>query len=88
MRVTLKVASKDDIQQEVDIYQQLVGIDGIPLVFGWSLFNPSFSYISMEPFTRDLYDHIQDVGPMCLGQACEVARTIVSVNTLLSIQDH
>ncbi|KAF9643568.1 hypothetical protein BDM02DRAFT_3264024, partial [Thelephora ganbajun] len=79
IRVMFKISSQDDIQREVDIYKQLVGMVGLPLIFGWCLFSPSFSYMSMELFTRDLYHYIQDHGPMCLRQACKVAETVLSV---------
>ena len=80
-RVVLKIGTEDEIKREIDIYNRLPGI------FGWCLFSPSFSYISMEPFSQDLYGYVQDHGPMRLRQACEVGGTIVSANISLFIQD-
>lgn len=77
-KVVLKVSTKDSIQKEIDVYEQLKGIDGLPLMYGWCLWSPPFSYISMEPFAGDLYCRIEDHGPMCLRQACEVAGAVVS----------
>ena len=82
----LKIGNKNEIKQEIDIYKQLAGISGLPSIFGWCLFNPSYSYISMEPFSQDLYGYVEDHGPMHLRQACEVGGTIVSAN-ISFIQD-
>ena len=56
-------------------------------MYGWLLWSPSFSYISMEPFAGDLYRPIENHGPMCLRRACEVAGTVVSFNGPLLIWD-
>ena len=69
----LKVSTKDNIQQEVDIHKQLDLIPRIPLIFGWCLFSKTFGYISTEPFDQDLYHYVQNRGPTNLKQACEIA---------------
>ena len=83
----LKSSTKDNIQQEVDIYKKLNLLPGIPLIFGWCLFGETFSYISMEPFDQDLYHYVQNRGPTSLKQACEIAGKIVRGNPLSFVRD-
>jgi len=52
----------------------------LPMLCGSCLFSPSFSYLSMQPFTQDLYRYVQERGSMCSKQACEVAGTVVSAD--------
>ena len=49
--------------------------------YGSYLSSSPFSYFSMELFTQDLYRYVQERGPMCPRQACEIAGPVVSANT-------
>lgn len=85
--VILKIGRVEEVVKERDIYVQLEGIPGIPIIYGWCVTDPMTSYISLEPFTEDLYEYVATNGAVCLRQACKVAGEVVSVNVLLFIQD-
>jgi len=66
---------------------QVEGIPGIPDVYGWCVTNPMASYLSIQPFTTDLFQYLMDNGAMRLRQACEVAGKVVSLSVLPFIRD-
>ncbi|KAF9647568.1 hypothetical protein BDM02DRAFT_2654424 [Thelephora ganbajun] len=78
--VILKIGKTEDVTKERDINLQLEGIPGIPVIYGWCVTNPTSGYISIQPFTEDLYHYVVANGAMSLRQACEVAGTFMSAN--------
>lgn len=74
----LKISGRAAIQEELNIYNELAGVAGLPEIFGWGVSETALNYISMEPFTRDLHHYVQETGPMQTSQACKVATTVVS----------
>ena len=82
--VILKIGRVEDVVKERNIYVQLEGIPGIPIIYGWCVTNPLTSYISLQPFAEDLYEYVVANSAVCLRQACKVAGEVVSVNVLLS----
>ena len=80
MTVVLKIGAMEELTKERDIYLQLIGISGIPGLYGWCLTSPTVSYLSLQPFTEDLYHYVTANGPMPLRQVCRVVGTAVSAN--------
>ena len=78
--VVLKIGTAHELTKERDIYQQLIGIPGISGLYGWCITNPTVSYLSIQPFTEDLYHYVTANGPMSLRKAWEVVGAIVSAN--------
>lgn len=85
--VVLKIGRVEEVTKERDIYIELEGIPGIPVIYGWCVTSPETSYISIQPFAEDLYRYVMANGHVPLRQACEVAGEIVSANILLFVQD-
>ena len=85
--VILKFGESEDITKERDAYLKLAGIEGIPAIYGSAcVSSPKMSCISIQCFSEDLFYYVTLNGAMRLSQACEVAGTVVSENTLLNIQ--
>jgi hypothetical protein len=82
--VTLKTNTKGHIQREVDIYKRLVGIAGLPLLFGWCLFIPPFSYTSMKPFTSN----VPEIGLRGSENCCECQHIVMYSGSVESRPPH
>lgn len=81
-RVAVKFALSNLARKETEIYEQLGHGPGIPVIYGRRIHATStHGYFCMEEFEQDLFDVVSTDGPMSLGFACGVARTIVSWNT-------
>ena len=78
-RVVMKFALGDMMKKEAEIYQQLKPGEGIPLIFGQRMRDPSqYGFICLEEFTHDLFQFMNTRGTMSLELACLITRRIVS----------
>ena len=79
------VTRAEEVVKVHNIYVQLKGILGIPIIYGWCVTDPMTSHISLQPFTKDLYEYVAANGAMCLKQVCKVMEEVMSANILLFI---